>query len=459
MTGIDAYVNDIHEGDAAETLADLPDSSVHAAVTSPPYFGLRDYGEDGQIGLEGSLEEYIDALLEVADELRRVLRDDGSWWLNLGDSFAGSGRGQWTDDQDRPKESYSPDAGQLPERETTIRRKSKMLVPHRVAIALQDAGWIVRADAVWAKPNPTPHPVKDRLHEHKEFVFHLTPAPDYWFDLDAVREPHKESSIQRMDYDFNSAGSGAMHCPREDREEDVLMDVDDALHPNGKNPGDILEVPVRPFPEAHFAVYPPELVETPIKATVPPTVCAACGQPYERSTAEIPVRELDPDAVDRPQLKTALEKADAAGLTEEHFEAIRAYGFADAGHGKHCQTGTGENADRVEDLAAEAKDALEGYFREFVTAYQDSGEFAKACDCDTDATEPGIVLDPFAGAGTTCLVAKRLGRRFVGIDLNPEYVAMAQKRVGVTVDEPERLLEDGETALTEFAATDGGTDR
>jgi len=107
-------------------------------MTSPPYYGLRDYGVDGQIGLEDSLEEFVEALVGVGDELRRVLREDGNWWLNLGDSFI---------------------------------EKQKTLAPHRVAIALQDAGWIVRSDAVWSKPNPMPHPVKDRLHEHKEFVF------------------------------------------------------------------------------------------------------------------------------------------------------------------------------------------------------------------------------------------------------------------------------------------------
>ncbi|WP_226043331.1 site-specific DNA-methyltransferase [Natrinema sp. DC36] len=447
---IDAYVNDIHQGDAAETLADMPDSSIHCAVTSPPYFGLRDYGEDGQIGLEETLEEYIDSLLEVADQIRRVLRDDGSWWLNLGDSFAGSGRGQWTDDGGDPKESYSPDSGQLPDRETHIRRKSKMMVPHRVAIALQDAGWIVRSDAVWAKPNPTPHPVKDRLHEHKEFVFHLTPQPDYWFDLDSIREAPQEASIGRA----NTGGKKTENPdPHPDRDSAAQVhNFDRACHPNGKNPGDILEIPVRPFPEAHFAVYPPELVETPIKSSCPPTVCAECGKPYDRTSEEIPVWELENP--DRPQLERALEIAENANLTEEHFEAIRAFGFADAGHGKNCQDGTGNNADRVEELASEAKDALGGYFREFVTAYQERGEFEQSCDCETDETEPGIVLDPFAGAGTTCLVAKRLGRRFIGTELNPEYVALAQKRIGVTVDEPDRLLEDGETSLNAF--TDGG---
>lgn len=364
-----AWLTDIHEGDAAATLAQLPDSSVHMCMTSPPYYGLRDYDVEGQIGLEETLDDYIAQLVEVGTELKRVLRDDGSWWLNLGDSFAGSGRGQWATDESQ-KESYTPDPGDLPDQQTSLARKSKMLVPHRVALALQDQGWIVRSDAIWQKPNPLPHPVKDRLHEHKEYVFHLTPDPDYWFDLDAIREPHNDASLDRHSHEYGSAGIGAMDCPQEDRDEQVVMTNDDALHPKGKNPGDIIEVSIKPSPEAHTAVYPPELCDVPIRSSCPPTVCAECGRPYERSTTE-------------------------------------------------------------------------------------TAEWEQACECATNEAASGIVLDPFAGAGTTLLVAKQLGRRFAGIELNPDSVALAQKRVGVTVDDPERLLDDDETCLRAF--TDGGT--
>jgi len=455
--GIDRWVNDIHQGDAVETLRELPESSVHCAMTSPPYFGLRDYGVDGQIGLEETVDKYISELVDVSLELRRVLRDDGNWWLNLGDSFAGSGRGQWTDDGGAPKESYRPDSDQLPEQETRFPRKSKMLIPHRVAIALQDAGWIVRSDAVWSKPAAMPNPVKDRLNEHKEFLFHLTPAPDYWFDLDAVREPHADASFNRVERakesgDY-SAGSQMLACPREDEAEHVRMDPDDACHLNGKNPGDVLEIATKPFPEAHFAVYPPELCETPIKSSCPERVCAECGTPYERTTHDVPVWEQDRSTIERTQLLKALERFDNSDLTEEHLRAARATGFSDAPAGKE-QSGAGRNTDRTEQLAREAKDVLGGYFREITMTGRETDGWRQACDCATDATEPGIVLDPFAGAGTTALVAKRLGRRFVGIDLNPDYVALAQRRVGITVDEPERLLGENETHLAAFA--DGG---
>lgn len=442
MNDIDAWTNDIHQGDAAETLGDMPEDSVHCAVTSPPYFGLRDYGMDGQIGLEESLDEYIGNLVEVGDELRRVLRPDGSWWLNLGDSFAGSGRGQWDESDDAPKESYQPDSGELPDQDAGLRRKSKVLVPHRVAIALQESGWIVRSDAVWSKPNPMPHPVKDRLNETKEFVFHLTPNPDYWFDLDAIREPHTT--------DDPRVGGGKRWESDTEKEKTGQQKSFASVHPNGKNPGDVFDVTVKPFPEAHFAVYPPELCETPIKSSCPPKVCAECGMPYDRATEEVPVWERDRSTIERPQLKRALEKAEDAGLTDEHFEAFRAVGFSDAGAGKECQTGAGNNDDHVEELAAEAKEVLGGYFREFCSPAQKPTGWTQQCGCETDETESGIVLDPFAGAGTTARVAKDYGRRFIGVDLNPDYVALAQKRAGISVDEPERLLEDGDTPIAAF---------
>lgn len=401
------------------------------AMCSPPYFGLRDYGVDGQIGLEDSLEAYIEQLVAVGDELRRVLRDDGSWWLNLGDSFAGSGRGQWEGNDDQPKESFTPEDGQLPDQNTGLGRKNKMLVPHRVAIALQDNGWIVRNDVTWLKPNPMPSPVKDRLNTTTEQVFHLTPAPDYWYDLDAIREPHAESSIERMESDFEASGRGRLECPREDRAEHVGCDHDDALHENGKNPGDVFEVATKSFSDAHFAVYPAELCEKPIRATVPPQVCADCGRPYERQTDEKRLWERDPETIDRQQARRAVELVEKHDLTEAHMEAARAVNIGDS------DSGDGKPYERVDDetarLAREVEDALGAYYREFAFNGTETvgSEWVQPCECDTDDTEEGIVLDPFAGAGTTLLEAKRQGRRFVGIELNPEYADMARARVGL----------------------------
>lgn len=442
-TPIKQWTNDIHQGDAVAVLNQMPEDSVHTGITSPPYFGLRDYAEDGQIGLEESLDEFIEALVEVGEALRRVLRDDGSWWLNLGDTFASKpGWGDQSGDVGGHDAAVDHGREEFP-------RKSKMLVPHRVAIALQDAGWIIRADAVWAKPNPMPHPVKDRLNETKEFVFHLVPETDYWFDLDPIREPHQTDDPrvqdgERWESDCEKEKSGQQRSFA-------------SVHPNGKNPGDILEVATKPYPEAHFAVYPEELCEPPIKASCPPRVCKVCGTPYERETIETPLWERDIADVDRRQAKIALKRFESSDLTVEHLEAVRAVGFGDGDHGDASQGSMDRVSDHHQELAETAKNVLGGYFREFAASpkREDAG-WAQACDCPVvgDYTEPGIVLDPFAGSGTTALVAKQLGRRFIGIDLNPEYVAMAQKRVGITVDEPERLLEEGETNLRAFA--DGG---
>ena len=405
MSDINDYTNQIHTGDATETLSELPDSSVHMLMTSPPYFGLRDYGVDGQIGLEESLDEYIAELVDVFREVRRVLRPDGSAWLNLGDSYAGSGRGSWEEPTEDVKESYVP--SDLPERNDRLGRKNKMLVPHRVAIALQDDGWIVRNDVTWVKPNPMPSSVKDRLNTTTEQVFHLTPEPDYWYDLDAIREPYSESMERRKEYQSKHGGhesdgwGGGSHHQGGGLLDDSQT-YKDTMHPAGKNPGDVFEVTTKPFPEAHFAVYPPELVEKPLKATCPPKVCAACGAPYEREV------EREPGEYDYSDRGDDVKgRIQASGTMTEPASA------------KH----TGWSA---------------------------------TCDCDTDATEPGIALDPFAGAGTTCLVAKEHGRRFVGIDLNAEYVAMAQQRLGLTVENPEYVRDDAEAGLGAF--TDGGAE-
>jgi DNA modification methylase len=408
---IDEWLNDIHVGDARETLSELPESSVHMMMTSPPYFGLRDYDADGQIGLEDSLDEYISELVGVFREVRRVLRPDGSAWLNLGDTYGGDSIVRDEGDWKRPgddgyEEDHTASYGDGRRGMSDLGRKNKMLVPHRVAIALQDDGWIVRNDCTWVKPNPMPQSVKDRLNTTTEQVFYLRPQPDGWFDLDAIREPHSEEVRSRAAFgdkekQEQKRGTIGAAPERNDSQGGDGVDNNAAVDPAGKNPGDVFEVTTKPFPEAHFAVYPPELCEKPIKATCPPRVCADCGTPYERE-------------VDR-------------------------------------ETGEYEYSDRGE--VVKGRTQASGTMTEPPTA--EHVGWTPTCDCDTDATAPGIALDPFAGAGTTARVAKDLGRRFIGIDLNPDYVAMAQKRVGVAVDEPDRLLDD-DGATTLQAYTDGG---
>ena len=412
------FANAIHQGDAAEQLRQMPADSVHMAMTSPPYFQLRDYGADGQIGLEDSLEEYIANLVDVGRELRRVLRDDGSWWLNLGDSYATSRSdhmGGIYDDDDE----YADGEGYVQSPENALGRKNKMLVPHRVATALQDDGWIVRNDVTWVKPNPMPSSVKDRLNTTTEQIFHLVPEPDYWYDLDAIREPHAQATKEAAEKGWSKSGQKRAGGESPGNHHDGGLHDDDRsrkdqLHPNGKNPGDVFEVTTKPFPDAHFAVYPPELCETPIKATAPPTVCAECGKGYERDVEYTPIRERFKDKV---------------ATSEKHEELKESGAINDA-----------PSMSNSHDVPQVPKIEHKGWL--------------KPCDCQTDETHPGIVLDPFTGAGTTLLKAKELGRWFVGTELNEEYVAMAQKRVGINIDDPSKVLDDGQESLLDNIDSD-----
>ncbi len=175
--------------DALAYLQSLPDNSVDCCVTSPPYYGLRDYGVDGQLGLEPTLKAYIDKLVVIFEELRRVLKPSGTFWLNLGDSYNGSSKGHILTDnslnKNRPASAIS-----IKTDDVQFKPKDLMLVPHRVAIALQDAGWWVRMDNVWSKPNPMPESVTDRPTKAHEYVFLLTKSEHYFYDADAIREEY-----------------------------------------------------------------------------------------------------------------------------------------------------------------------------------------------------------------------------------------------------------------------------
>lgn len=361
MTNLQTGV--VHTGDAAETLRTLPESSVHMVMTSPPYWQLRDYGEEGQLGLEETAEEFVDAIADVCDEIMRVLRPDGSLWLNLGDTY---------DDKD------------------------KQLIPERVAIECQSRGWILRNDVTWHKPNPMPNSVKDRLNTTTEEVFHLVPQKSYYYDLDAIREEYADVSVRRATDRWD--GDAVRGHPEGKAQ---TLDPEQFTHPRGKNPGDVFEVTTKPFPDAHFAVYPPELCEKPIKATCPSEVCAECGSPYER----VVERDTVSDETIREEFP---ERAESVGASERNDDIRRRI-----------------KGEELRELRGEP--TVKGW--------------RSTCDCDTDATEPGVVLDPFAGAGTTLLKAKDLGRRFVGIELSAEYADMARKRVGLTVHDPSHIID------------------
>lgn len=287
-------VGKIVEGDAMAVLQHLPKSSVDCVVTSPPYFRLRDYDHDGQLGLEPHVDDWVRELQAVTRALRRVLRPSGTLWLNLGDSYA-----------THPREG--------------ARRKSLVAAPERLMLALIDDGWIVRNKIVWAKTNPMPTSVKDRLSTTHEVIYLLSQSERYYFNLDAIRQPHRTRPPTRRKETARpptrpDSRRPAWLGPNSDGDQGLaaLKAAGRVGHPLGKNPGDVWQVATSRYPGAHFATYPDQLIQRILQAGCPPG---------------------------------------------------------------------------------------------------------------------GIVLDPFMGAGTTAVVAEQLGRQWVGIELNPEFIRQAEARL------------------------------
>lgn len=238
-------------GDALDQLRTLPDGSVDCIVTSPPYYGLRDYGTEGQYGLEDSPAEYVATMRTVFTEARRVLADDGTLWLNLGDSYGSAIEG-------RSRIGVGPAA-----RSESGQRKSLQLIPEQVCIALFQDGWILRNKIVWNKTSCMPESVNDRLSGKHEPVYLLASQEQYWFDLDAVREKPRNGGGAKW-AERKAAGSPGWHRLAGYSALDRVPSL--AAHPNGANPGDVWSLPTARSSEAHFAVMSPELAIRCIKA-------------------------------------------------------------------------------------------------------------------------------------------------------------------------------------------------
>lgn len=303
----------LFHGDALEVLRDLPAVSVDCCVTSPPYFGLRDYGVEGQYGLEPTPAAYVDRLVELFGEIRRVLSDDGTAWLNLGDSYAGKANAGATFDRHR---GHGHRAGIVAAQRNMLEHapyKSLLGIPWRVALALIDDGWTLRNDVIWTKPNAMPESIDDRLSGRHEHVFLLTKGPRYWFDLDPIREKRKHEAPPIQSPTYGEAIKGPQHDRHGQRGDrfggnPASMHVTGVYQTDGRNPGDVWAINTAKFPDAHFAAMPPVLAER----------CVLAG----------------------------------------------------------CKPG-------------------------------------------------GTVLDPFSGSGTTGLAALKHGRRYIGIDLNAEYLELS----------------------------------
>ena len=308
-------------GDALERLRELPDESVQCVVTSPPYWGLRDYGVDGAYGLEPTLDEYIELMVEVFSEVRRVLRKDGTLWLNLGDAYSGSGKGLNGDGSHSVGGKQDTNIGALTAPRpgsTGLKPKDLIGLPWRVAFALQTDCWWIRSEIIWHKPNPMPESVRDRPTRAHEYVFLLTKSARYYYDAESIKEQVTGTA--------HSRGEG--------------------VNPKAKMPG-------------------------------------------RNSRAFV-------DRVPKPRKQNPSFSAAVVGLVEERNKrsvwTIATHSFSGA------------------------------HFATFPPALVEPCILAGSRGGDT-------ILDPFCGSGTTGLVALRLGRKFIGIELNPEYAAMAEQRI------------------------------
>jgi len=430
----------LHVGDVRAVLAELPDESVDCVVTSPPYWGLRDYGtgswdggnpdcdhlapprggaqggsaksglnakknEDGtlasdaqahghagggqyghtcgkcgarrvdqQLGLEPTPDQYVANMVAVFREVRRVLAVHGTCWINLGDSYnspMGGKTNPGISHKGTRVPTYEIGRGYCPDK--ALKPKDLVGIPWRVAFALQQDGWYLRADVIWAKPNPMPESVTDRPTKAHEYVFLLTRRPRYWFDQEAVREPGLTGDMRRP-YTSNGAKQMDGRAPEQWRGGELR---DNAVA--GRNVRSVWEIATQPYPEAHFATYPEELVRRCLLAGCPEWVCGTCGVPHER----IVERE---SYITRPTTGRDTQKQKVDPTTSKGLGRV----------GGHVAVDT---------------------------------QTLGWSDCGHNNYRPGICLDPFLGSGTTALVARRHGRRTIGIELNEQYAELAARRL------------------------------
>ena len=255
-------INKIYNEPCLETLKKMPNEFIDCVITSPPYWQLRDYGYNGQWGLEPTFNQYLDNLWQMMDEIYRVLKSTGTVWINLGDTYNGHKIGNTSNKG--YKENTIINSFEK-EKISGIKNKCLLLIPHRFAIGCIDRGWILRNDIIWAKRNGMPEPVTDRFTKKHEYFFFMVKQDKYFFDLDSIRDKHKESSLQRIEYGWKSEHDSIGKI-------DTDKMGDRFCNPLGKNPGDVSDfwdIPTKPSSSEHYASYNDSLIRKPILTGCP----------------------------------------------------------------------------------------------------------------------------------------------------------------------------------------------
>jgi DNA modification methylase len=380
-------------GEAAAWLRTLPSNSVHCCVTSPPYWGLRDYGVAEQLGLEPTPGEFVERLVGIFRELRRVLHPSGTVWLNLGDSYAtGAGSARSAGGKSFGKSNPVVDARAFPASQPNrapqfgLKPKDRCMIPARVAIALQADGWWLRDEIVWQKPAPMPLSVSDRTSPAHEMIYLLTKAKRYFFDNVAIFEPAVSAGRPMVRTGGWAEGKGKKHHATVQNGRGGGRDTGEAV-PATRNKRSVWKVSGARFKGAHFATFPAKLVEPCVLAgTSDKGVCPRCWFPWVRQVRKTRVPT-------RPGVDTkCLPHSDG-------------------------DTRTAKTKGWSKPLVIGNRDP-----KRHVTQVETVG-WKAGCACPAADPMPAVVLDLFAGSGTTLAEAVRLGRRAVGCELNPAYIA------------------------------------
>ena len=355
----------ILQGNCIDKIKELEDNSIDCVVSSPPYFGLRNYKVDGQFGLEKTYQEYVANTVKVFETFKPKLKDTATIWWNVGDSYSSGKRTSTTNQSLRGGKDYGVTRTPV---QNGIKEKDLLMIPNRVAIALQDAGWYIRSEIIWHKPNPMPESIKDRPTSCHEKIWLITKNKKYYYDAQSIKEPVVTPIDAKSGHKFGGN--------KTTKKLNATISGKKWKYSSTRNKRNVWTITTKPFKDAHFATFPKDLIEPCIKAGCPEKVCVKCGKPQ--------VKELYRD---KSTLPVKRNKRDGDG-------------------------------DR----------AVGGVYQKWLEENPPQIKVKPSCDCNADF-KPGIVLDTFGGSGTTGIVAALNNRNAILIELNKEYISIANKRI------------------------------